>query len=187
MCIGGVYLTGKYGNLGYLARAQQADLLFVVFTLGVVFRLPRKFDGKNYTIGSVRFSARNSASARPRATEGILPRSLLGSRQEEGDSEDRDKFVSAAIVETRTLEGNGTWDKVPMSDAKARIIPGRWTFRPKRTPDCVIYCHKAHYCVRGDLQETQDDTYAPVVAFSTIRLFLAFALSFNGVSVHGER
>ena len=98
-------------------------------------------------------------------------------------SEDRDEFVTAATVEIRTLEGNETWDEVPMSDAKERIIPGTWTFKRKRTPDGAIYRHKARYCVRGDLQETQEDTYAPVVAFSTIRLFLAFTLSLNWVSI----
>ena len=38
---------------------------------------------------------------------------------------------------------------------------------------------KARYCVRGDLEEGVFDTFAPVVAWSTVRLFLIVTLSMD--------
>jgi hypothetical protein len=46
----------------------------------------------------------------------------------------------------------------------------------KRTPDGEVSKFKARYCVRGDLQEGNFDTYAPVVAWATVRLFLTLSL-----------
>ena len=64
-----------------------------------------------------------------------------------------------------------------ISEAKTRILPGTWVFRRKRTPDGTISKYKARYCVRGDLQEVIQDTFAPVVAWSTVRLFLVLSLT----------
>jgi hypothetical protein len=64
-------------------------------------------------------------------------------------------------VEIQSRE-NGTWKEVPVSSAKTRILPGTWVFSRKRTPDGAIGKYKAQYCVCGDLQETEVDTFAPV-------------------------
>ena len=88
-------------------------------------------------------------------------------------------WKAAATKEIRCLEEKGTWKEVPMSDAKTKILPGTWVFRRKRTPDGTIKKYKARYCVRGDLQEGDQDTFAPVVAFSTVRTFLALSLAFG--------
>ena len=48
-------------------------------------------------------------------------------------------------------------------------------FRRKRSPDGVIKTYKARYCVRGDLQEGEFSTFAPVVSWPTVRLFLVMA------------
>ena len=62
------------------------------------------------------------------------------------------------------------------SSATTKILPGTWVFRRKRTPDGEIKTYKARYCVRGDLQEGEYDTYAPVVALATMRLFLVLSI-----------
>ena len=60
-----------------------------------------------------------------------------------------------------------------MSNAKTKILPGTWVFRLKRNPSGEIKKYKGRYCVRGDLEEeNSEDTFAPTVAWSTVRLFL---------------
>jgi hypothetical protein len=39
--------------------------------------------------------------------------------------------------------------------------------------------YKARYCVGGDLEEGEPETYAPVVLWSSVRLFLVLALTLN--------
>ena len=74
------------------------------------------------------------------------------------------------------MESESCWTEVPISDATTKILPGTWTFRRKRNPDGEVQKFKGRYCVRGDLQEGQFETYAPVVAWATVRLFLTLSL-----------
>ena len=90
---------------------------------------------------------------------------------------DLDKWKESAAKEIDTLESKGTWKEVPMHEAKSKILPGTWVFRRKRAPTGVIKKFKGRFCVRGDLQEGDFDTFAPVVAWATIRLVLVFALT----------
>lgn len=89
------------------------------------------------------------------------------------------KWMEAAAKEIASLEKNGTWIEVDISTAKTRILPGTWVFRRKRTPDGQISKFKARYCVRGDLEEGEPETFAPVVAWSSVRLFLVLSLMLN--------
>jgi hypothetical protein len=87
------------------------------------------------------------------------------------------EWRAAAAKEIAALESQGTWVEVPVSDATSRILPCTWIFRRKRhLADGTIKKFKARCCVRGDLQETQLETFAPVIAWSTTRLLLTFAL-----------
>ena len=97
-------------------------------------------------------------------------------------ADDREEFLKAAELEIKTLEDNETWVEVPKSEAKGRIIPGTWTFKRKRTPDGTISRYKARYCLRGDLMEKVEDTFAPVVAFATVRLFTVLVLTLGWAS-----
>ena len=90
--------------------------------------------------------------------------------------EHRTKWMAAAQAEISALESKGTWKEVPATEATSRILPGTWVFRVKRKPDGEIKKFKSRYCCRGDLEEGSFDTYAPVVAFSTVRLFLVLSL-----------
>ena len=95
------------------------------------------------------------------------------------DRDNVEKWLKAAHDEIQSLQKNGTWKEVPITEAKTRILPGTWVFRRKRTPDGTISKYKARYCVRGDLQENVQETFAPVVAWSTVRLFLVLSLTLN--------
>ena len=91
-------------------------------------------------------------------------------------SEYKEEFMKAAQEEVTALESLDCWEEVPFKRATTRVIPGTWAFRIKRTPDGSIKKFKARYCIRGDLQEGEFETYAPVVHLSSVRLFLAWSL-----------
>ena len=89
---------------------------------------------------------------------------------------DREKWIQAARIEIAALEAMECWDEVPMSSAKGKIIPGTFVFRRKRSPDGEIKKYKGRFCVRGDLQDKVEDTFAPVVGWATTRLVLILSL-----------
>jgi hypothetical protein len=67
-------------------------------------------------------------------------------------------------------------DKVPLSTSTVKAIPGTWIFRRKRSPDDTITKWKARWVLRGDLQVADFDSYASVVAWSTVRIFMVLGL-----------
>ena len=95
------------------------------------------------------------------------------------DTINLDKWMAAAAAEIASLEKNETWTETETANAKSRILPGTWVFKRKRTPDGEISKYKARYCVRGDLEEGEPETFAPVVSWSSVRLFLILALTLN--------
>jgi hypothetical protein len=115
----------------------------------------------------------------PAAYEASSPSdpNMLTYDQAMAESEDqRVQWIEAMKIEIHELESHGTWDEVPITDAKTKITPGTWVFRRKRTPDGEIRKSKARYCCRGDLEEGDFETYAPVVAWSFGHLFLLVLL-----------
>lgn len=98
----------------------------------------------------------------------------------------RDQWMDAAQGEVSGLESKNTWKEVSVQAAKAKIIPGTWVFRIKRSPSGEVKKFKARFCVRGDLEEDNgDDNYAFVVSWSTVRLFLVLCalLGWTTVSI----
>ena len=89
----------------------------------------------------------------------------------------RSHWLKAAQSEISALEGKHCWQEVPNTEATNKILPGTWVFRRKRTPDGEVKKYKARYCCRGDLEETSEETYAPVVAWSSVRLFLVLSIT----------
>ena len=89
----------------------------------------------------------------------------------------KEKWLAAAEEEIRALERHGAWLEVPFDEARNKnIVPSTWVFKVKRTPDGDIKKFKARLCLRGDLMRGVTDTYAPVVAFSTVRIFLIMSI-----------
>jgi hypothetical protein len=98
------------------------------------------------------------------------------------DVSHRDKWVAAARAEIAVLEANNTWKEVTKSSADGKIIPGTWVFRRKRTPDGEIKKYKARFCCRGDLLDDEQNTYAPVVHWPTVRILLTLAMIFGWIT-----
>ena len=91
------------------------------------------------------------------------------------NSEHKPEWVKAAIKEIKSLEDLKCWIEIKLQDATEKVLPRTWVFKIKRAPDGSFKKFKARYCIRGDLQEGDFDTYAPVVHFSTVRIFLALS------------
>ena len=99
---------------------------------------------------------------------------------------DRRRWFKAAKEEIMNLERHETWVEEDRSDVPegTKIIPGTWVFKLKRSPDGSIKKYKARFCVRGDLQDiTNELTYAPLVSFPTVRLFLVVSILLRWVTV----
>ena len=79
------------------------------------------------------------------------------------DRDNIEKWMKAANGEIQSLQKNGTWKEVPITEAKTRILPGIWVFRRKSSPDSTISKYKARYCVQGNLQENVQETFTPVM------------------------
>jgi hypothetical protein len=90
----------------------------------------------------------------------------------------RVEFQKAMEVEIAQLVDKKTWHAILRSNVPPghKIIPLTWVFRIKRLPNGDLSKYKARICVRGDLQEDDRETYAPVVKWPTIRTVLAFAV-----------
>jgi hypothetical protein len=59
------------------------------------------------------------------------------------DTEFKDQWKKALESEIKSLEVHGTWVEVPISDAKAKILPLTWVLRCKHTQDGEIKKLKA--------------------------------------------
>jgi hypothetical protein len=92
------------------------------------------------------------------------------------------QWIESMQKEITALKTHGTWDEVDISDAKFKILSGTWVLHRKRSSDGDIRKYKSRYCCRGDLEEGDFDSYAPVVAWSSVRLFLVLTITLNWVT-----
>ena len=84
--------------------------------------------------------------------------------------------LNAPRSDLNTLVNQGAWKEVPTQEATSKILPGTWTFHHKRTPNGEVKKYKGRYCVRGDLQEDKQSTYAPIVAWPSVCIFPVLSL-----------
>ena len=108
----------------------------------------------------------------------------------------RDEFIQGMANETAELESHDTWEVIKRSDIKPiikadgaetipRVIPLTWAFKIKCWPSGLLRKIKARISVRGDLQEDLVDpfeTYAPVAAWSSIRMLTILSLQQHWVT-----
>ena len=96
------------------------------------------------------------------------------------NSSDAEGFYEAMKKEIEQLESMDAWEEVPREEAEGKnILPSTWAFKRKQYPDGCVRKLKARFCVRGDCQIKGVDffeTYAPVVAWSTVRLLLVLSV-----------
>jgi Reverse transcriptase (RNA-dependent DNA polymerase) len=98
-------------------------------------------------------------------------------------SEEQSPWDAAMDKEMNELYGKQTFemvDKTAVLAAGHEIVPSTWVLRLKRAPDGTPVKHKARFCVRGDKQTLIDeDVFAPVVEWSTVRLMFTMAVTKN--------
>ena len=96
---------------------------------------------------------------------------------------DWDKWEEAMNKEISSLEGQETWEEVPVSSAKDPLVPCQWVFQVKRRPgDGTAYKWKGRLVLRGDLHKYNGETTSPVASWSTIRTMLAFSVATDRVT-----
>ena len=95
---------------------------------------------------------------------------------------DRDKFIKAVGIELDGHEKMGNYEPIPIREVPkgAKLIDMVWSMRRKRRINTQeVYKWKARLNVHGGQQEHGVhywDTYAPVVTWQTVRLFLVLSL-----------
>ena len=92
---------------------------------------------------------------------------------------ERAGYWTACEKEIHTLQDEKeAWEVVDREDWM-NVLPSTWAFKCKRFPDGTVRKLKARFCVRGDRQiEGVDyfETFAPVVAWTTVRLLLILSV-----------
>jgi Reverse transcriptase (RNA-dependent DNA polymerase) len=88
------------------------------------------------------------------------------------------EFREAAKREISALKKQQTFELVP-KDTEMTPIPLTWVFKYKFDTDGYLEKFKARLCVRGDLQSTQEDTYAATLAARTFRALVSISAAFD--------
>ena len=97
-------------------------------------------------------------------------------------AEDRDQFKAAMVEEIRAHEKNRHWRVVPRDQAPPghKMLPAVWALKWKRRIQTQkVYKRKTRINLGGQKQEkgiNYWETYAPVVSWTTIRLFLLISI-----------
>jgi hypothetical protein len=97
------------------------------------------------------------------------------------DTDSKEEWKRAMAQEIQQLEDHGTWEQVPLSDTKTKILPLTWVLCCKQSPDGKIKKLKActSGCVQGDLQEGDYITFAPVIFWISVHIFLVLSITFH--------
>jgi hypothetical protein len=102
--------------------------------------------------------------------------------------EERNKWLDSMDEEISQLYKQDTFEFVSRSEVEKQgeeIVKTTWAFRKKRKPSGEVYRYKSRLCVRGDLQKGEystNETFAPVVEWSTVRMIFSLALIEGWVS-----
>lgn len=87
------------------------------------------------------------------------------------DTENLPAWLAAALKEIIQLQAKYCWEDSTKSEAIAaneKVIPCTWVFRFKRNPAGDIIKCKARICLRGDLMDDDQESFAPVCAWSSV-------------------
>jgi len=91
------------------------------------------------------------------------------------------QWFQAMQKEYEALQQNNTWTLVS-PPSNATIIGCKWIFRNKFNADGTLQRHKARLVAKG-YHQTQgldyNETFSPVIKFSTVRIILSLALSYK--------
>ena len=95
------------------------------------------------------------------------------------------EWQEAADLEYESLLENETWDLIDLPRDR-QAIGSRWVFKVKHHSDAKVERYKCRLVAKGYSQKygaDYDETFSPVVRFSSIRTLLAFAVQ-NNLHVH---
>jgi len=82
--------------------------------------------------------------------------------------------------EYNDLKRRGIFETVLKEEAtNDQILPLKWVFKYKFDSDGYLQKLKARLCVRGDLQVTEEETYAVTLAARIFRALIAIAAAFD--------
>ena len=96
-----------------------------------------------------------------------------------------DAWKAAAEAELESLAVNNAWELVPLPPGK-KTIGCRWVFKVKRKEDGSVDRYKCRLVAKGYSQRPGidfDETFSPVVMFTTIRAMIAYA-THRGMLIH---
>jgi Reverse transcriptase (RNA-dependent DNA polymerase) len=115
----------------------------------------------------------------------------------EGMSRDDSHLWRKAVqTEIDALKARGTWEIVPRPP-RTRVLPSKMVLKIKRQPNGDVDSYKARLVALGCFQseEDYDETFSPVVDFTTVRIALALAVhekmhvhhvDVTGASLYGD-
>jgi hypothetical protein len=160
-------LTGEeafLANLGFEAQGKLHQDNSQMKQMKIIESLALDEDGLLTSLHPLAFAAKANNEDTPNFSQAMNGPDALG-------------YVDAMENEIQQLEEKDPWDIIPISKVPegANILESTWAFKWKQFPDGRVRKLKARLCVRGDQQiEGVDffDTYAPVVAWSTVQLLL---------------
>ncbi len=95
---------------------------------------------------------------------------------------DADKFLEAMIKEVNDHVDRKHWKLVHRSQARSKPIMAVWSMKRKRNPIGEIVKYKARLCAHGGQTVKgihYENTFAPVVTWTTIRLMLILSLIYD--------
>ncbi len=95
--------------------------------------------------------------------------------------QDRNKWKLAMEDEMNSLMKNNTWDLTELPSGK-KPIQTKWVFKVKKDAVGNILKYKARLVAKGYTQRHHidyEETFAPVVRYSSIRLLMALAVEYN--------
>ena len=95
--------------------------------------------------------------------------------------EERKLWYDYMVKELKILRDLGSFN-MASRPSSTNILVSTWAFRKKRYPDRALKKFKARLCVRGYQQIDQLDvfeTFAPVVAWITVRILLILLMVLN--------
>ncbi len=97
---------------------------------------------------------------------------------------DCDEFINAMHKEIKDHTDCNHWtiyscEEMKRTGYKGRVIMAVWSFKRKRKPFSEITKYKARLCAHGGQMQKgvhYEDSYSPVVSWTTVRLLLTLAL-----------